>query len=562
MYNNTQERLEILWEKNYPAHARRKIDIPEISIYQMFKESVKKYGSREAIGFENMVKTYSELNNEVERIASGLSSMGLKKGDRIVVLLPNCPQYIYILLASAKIGVTIININPMYTFNEIKNSIEVAKSKIIFVFAEFITKVIALFPTTLEKIIVVRTEIHIKNPLSSIPGLKNVLFQEELPRDKNILFMIDVGKNLPPVKEELIDPKLDIATIHFTGGITGEPKPALISHYNLIANVYELNEWTKNIDRNDILFIATPPFFHVFGITVNILLPLLIGGKIQILSDRLDLEQIVKIIEKYPNVFYPDLPSKFNGMVEDYHIKKITPRGTVRIISTSSTLPASLRANFVNRFGIKLCQGYGLTEASPVVAMCPDNEDMERPNSVGLPLPNTSVRIVDLKTGTVDMPLGETGELLVKGPQVIEGFLNNASKQLVAKDGWLHTGDLGRVDENGYIYIMGRKKDMIKVKGVGVYPLEIEKIIRSNPKVENCAVIGVPDSITGESVVAFVEVRNNKTLSKEEILEYCRNNMYILKVPSDIIISDHLPKNPLGKVLKTELKKWYLDTHK
>ena len=196
-----EQKLEIIWEKNYPGYVRRKFDIPEISIYQMFKDSVSKYGSRESISFENTHRTYSELDKDVERIASGLSSLGLKRGDRLAVLLPNCPQYVYLFLASAKIGVTIVNINPLYTFNEIKKIIDITKAKIIFVFAEFIAKIIDLFPTTLEKIVIVRTAIHIKNPLTSIPGLKNILFHEELPRDKNIMFMIDVGKNLPPVDE-------------------------------------------------------------------------------------------------------------------------------------------------------------------------------------------------------------------------------------------------------------------------------------------------------------------------------------------------------------------------
>ena len=561
MYNNMEQKLEIIWEKNYPGYVRRKFDIPEISIYQMFKDSVSKYGSRESISFENTHRTYSELDKDVERIASGLSSLGLKYGDRLAILLPNCPQYVYLFLASAKIGVTIVNINPLYTFNEIKKIIDITKAKIIFVFAEFIAKIIDLFPTTLEKIVIVRTEIHIKNPLTSIPGLKNILFHEELPRDKNIMFMIDVGKNLPPVDEVPVNPKKDIASIHATGGIDGKPKTALISHYNFISEIYNINEFTKDISREDLSFIATPPFFHVFGLTITILFPLLIGARIEIFIDRYDLKSIIRVIEKNTNVFYPDIPTKFNTMIEDLGVSKISTGGALKIVSGASTLPTSLLEKFENKFSVKLCQGYGLTEACSVAAMCP-NYAMYRTGSSGFPFPNTSVKIVDIKTGTIDMPLGETGELIVKGPQVIDEYLDEKGKRPVKKNGWLYTGDIAKIDEDGYIYIMGRKKEMIMVSSVGVYPYEIENIIKQNPKVEECAVIGVPDLRTGEAVVAFIEVKKNKTLTMEEILEFCEKNMYFLKVPSYVLLIDHLPRNVLGKVIKNDLKKWFMANEK
>ncbi len=546
--------MEIIWEKNYPNNAKRRIEIPEVSIYQLFKEAVKNYGPKEAICFYNITKTYSEIEIDVERIASGLSALGLKRGDKLAVLLPNCLQYVYIFFACSKLGVTLVNINSYFTFNEIKNLISITKAKTIFVFVEYITKIIDLFPIALDKIIIVRTELYFTHILNSIPGLKTLLIHDELPRDKNIMFMIDVGKNLPPVDEVPVDPKKDIALIHFTGGVTGIPKGAAISHYNLISNIYILNEWLKDANKEELAVIGTTPYFHVFGISFTMILPMFFGAKIELITHPEDLNSIINAIEKNHNTFYPDLPARFSAFLEDMHIRKISVNGTLRVMSGASMLSESVRTNFKSKFGIKLYQGYGMTE-SPIVSLCPFDDDVDRGSSVGLPLPNTSVRIVDLKTGINDMPLGESGELIVKGPQVIKEYLTDTINKPAVKDGWLYTGDMARIDENGFIYITGRKKELILVSGMSVYPYEVEKFIKSNPKVEECAVVGMPDLMTEEAVVAFIVIKNSRTLTTEEIMDYCRKNMAKYKVPQVVLFVDHLPKNVLGKVLKNELKK-------
>ena len=554
MVPNSTEQIEVILERNYPGHARRNIEIPEVSIYSMFKESVRKYNDRDAIIFQNSKFTYSELNDNVERVSSGLHWMGLKKGDMIGVVVPNMPEYGILLIACTKLGIVPVNINPLYTFNEINTVVQNTKLRTIFTYLDFLPRIVNLFPLSVDRIVIIRDSNASRIPYNSIPIIRNLVERGQFPEDSNILSFENLGEGLPSVPEEKINSRNDGAFIQYTGGTTGRPRAALISHYNIMSNLYIMDEWSKNLSKTDIVFISAVPFFHVYGLTISILLPIFLGAKVHIIMNPLDSEHIIKIIEKNNNIVYPAIPALINSLIAAAYGKKITPAGSIYVMSGASSLQNNTREAFKNIFGIEIYEAYGLTEASPSVTLSPLDEKMIRNGSVGMPLPNTMVRIVDLKTRNTDMPIGEKGEIIVRGPQIIHEYLNEGVVEQVLKNGWLYTGDIGKMDSEGYLYIVERRKDMILVSGYNVYSTEVEKVIMATKKVEECAVVGAPDENTGEKVIAFVVVKNDKVLTQEELIDFCSRYLADYKVPSLVYFVDYLPKNTLGKVLKKELK--------
>ncbi len=554
MIQNSVEQIEVILEKNYPGHARRKIDIPDISVYSMFKESVKKYGDRDAIHFQNNKITFSELNEKVETLSSGLHGMGLKKGDMIGVIIPNMPEYVYLLIACTKLGIVPVNINPLYTFNEIQSVVQATKLRTVFTHIYFFPKIANLFPVAIDRVVIINDSSVSKIPLSSIPIIRNLVEKEHSPVDRNIIPFEKLGEGMPPVPEEKFDSRKDRAFIQYTGGTTGRPRAALISHYNIISNVYILDEWSSNLARTDLTFISVVPFFHVYGLTTSIILPIFLGAKVNIIMDPMDNEGVMRIIEKNDNVVYPAIPALLNSLISVASGRKVTPGGTFIVMSGASGLQDNTREAFRAIFGVEIYEAYGLTEASPSVSLSPMDETMNRHGSVGMPLPNTKIRIVDLKTRKTDLPIGEKGEIAVNGPQIIREYLNDGIVEPVLKGDWLYTGDIGKMDNEGYLYIVDRKKDMILVSGYNVYSTEVEKVIMMNTKVSECAVVGVQDENAGEKVIAFVVVKNDKVLTQEELTEFCHKYLADYKVPTTVYFVKYLPKNPLGKILKKDLK--------
>ena len=554
MLPKSTDQIEVILEKNYPGHARRNIEIPEVSIYSMFKESVGKYNDRDLIIFQNRKLTYAEVEQNIERVSSGLHGMGLKKGDMIAVILPNMPEYVYLLIACTKLGITPVNINPLYTFNEIKNVVQNTRSRTMFAFIHFLPKIVDLFPIAIDRIVIINDSNSSRNPLNSIPLIRNLMETGQVPEDRNILSFENLGEGLPAVPEEKIDSKKDRAFTQYTGGTTGRPRAALISHYNIISNLYIMEEWGKNISSTDTVFISVVPLFHVYGLTITVLLPIFLGAKIHIIMDPKDSESILRIIEKNSYVVYPAIPALINSLNAVASGRKITPAGSLKVMSGAASLQNSTREIFMKLFGTEIYEAYGLTEASPSVTLSPMDDKMVKHGSVGMPLPNTSVRIMDLKTRNKELPIGEAGEIIVRGPQIIQEYLNEGIAEPVLKNGWLYTGDIGKIDSEGYLYIVERRKDMIVVSGYIVYSTEVEKVIMSDKKVDECAVVGSPDENTGEKVIAFVVVKHDKVLTQEELQEFCRKFIADYKVPSVVYFVKYLPKNPLGKILKKELR--------
>ena len=551
--NNLDEALQ----KSYPPWVRRTIEIPDISIYRAFADSVEKNKDNIAIDFMGKKITYSSLKEKIDSISLRLGELGISKGDRIAVMLPNIPQYITYFFAIVKLGAIIVQVNPLYTTRELEFEIKDSGANTLIVMDDFIDKALPLYPAKLKKILVVKVQYYLPPVVSQLYTLIKKEHKKIPPAD-NIYLCKMPKKSRFPSKEADIDPENDPALLQYTGGTTGMPKAAILTHKNLISNAYQIIEYMPEQYKKNISYLSSIPFFHVYGMMTAMLTPLLQGSKIILIPDPRDIKTALKIIDKKRPVAFPGIPTLYHGILTYKDVKKYHIDNVKICISGASPLPVELQRNFESMTGAILVEGYGLSECSPVANVTPlvedDREKYRRFGSVGLPVSNTYEKIVSTEDGVTEMPFNEPGELIIKGPQVMKGYWNRPdenAKTLV--DGWLHTGDIAKMDEDGYVYIVDREKDLIIAGGYNIYPREVEEVIYENPKVSECAVIGVKDEHRGETVKAFI-VKKDSSLTDAEIINFCKERLAVYKVPKIIEFRDELPLTLVGKVDKKALR--------
>ncbi len=555
------------WHKFWPKNVPKNIEIPLVSIHNMFEETANKNRNKVAIIFEDYKMTYGQLDDYSSRFANFLQEKGLKKGDRVAIYLPNIPQFAIALLGILKAGCIAVPHNPLYVERELEHQLSDSGSKAIITLdrigdISFINRVFNVRGRTpLEQIIVT-------NIGDFLPSLKKFLGKligkvpkkEKYPNTYDLVEII--GQYDARYKKISIDPREDVALLQYTGGTTGIPKGAMLTHYNIVANVLQLKVWA-DIGAEDVM-MGVLPFFHIFGLTVALFSALLTGQKI-VLVPRFEVENVLKQVQKYKVTLLPGVPTMYVAI--NTHPK--TPKfdlSSIRVcISGAAPLPVAVRKEFMRITGGILVEGYGLSETSPAVTGNPiDDPAKIRDGSIGIPFPNTDVKIIDVETGE-ELPPGEIGELVIKGPQVMKGYWNMPDEtKEVLKDGWLRTGDIAKMDEDGYFYIVDRKKDMINAAGYKVWPREVEEVLYSHPKVKEAAVVGVPDQYRGETVKAFIvlkdefsdSVRNVEEKEKliHEIDAHCRKHLAAYKVPKKYEFKKELPKSLVGKVLRRVLR--------
>ncbi|ARD84883.1 long chain fatty acid Co-A ligase [Ferroplasma acidiphilum] len=549
--------LDEALQKSYPPWVRRTIEIPDISIYRAFSDSVEKNKDNIAIDFMGKKITYSSLKEKIDSISVRLGELGITKGDRIAVMLPNIPQYITYFFAIVKLGAVIVQVNPLYTIRELEFEIKDSGANTLIVMDDFIDKALPLYPAKLKRILVVKVQYYLPPVVSQLYTLIKKE-HKKIPVADNIYLCKVPKKSRFVSKEADIDPENDPALLQYTGGTTGMPKAAILTHKNLISNAYQIIEYMPEEYKKNISYLSSIPFFHVYGMMTAMLTPLLQGSKIILIPDPRDIKTALKIIDKKKPVAFPGIPTLYHGIITYKDVKKYHIDNVKICISGASPLPVELQKNFESMTGAILVEGYGLSECSPVANVTPlvedEREKYRRFGSVGLPVSNTYEKIVSTEDGVTEMPLNEPGELLIKGPQVMKGYWNRPdenAKTLV--DGWLHTGDIAKMDEDGYVYIVDREKDLIIAGGYNIYPREIEEVIYENPKVSECAVIGVKDAHRGETVKAFI-VKKDSSLTDVEIINFCKERLAVYKVPKIIEFRDELPLTLVGKVDKKALR--------
>ncbi|MFZ5817267.1 MAG: long-chain-fatty-acid--CoA ligase [Bacillota bacterium] len=539
--------MERPYLRNYPEGVRWEIDFPEVPVYQMLFDQVAKVPDRTALIFLGKRISYRELGEMIDRFAAALQRrFAIQKGDRVGIILPNCPQNVIATVACQRIGAVPVQFNPMYVAREIEYQVKDSGCRVMITLDLFWPKVREA--GGVERYIWTGIQDYLSFPLSflfklkakppKVPASEAVHFAELMKESPE-------GLQIPPV-----NPKDDLAAMLYTGGTTGLSKGVMLTHYNITSNVIQIQEWLQRGDKHDTVVVVLP-MFHSYGFTAALGLALS-SGSTCILVPKFDPEDLLKTIAKYRPTSFPGVPTMYTALLNHPNLSKYDISSIEFCVSGAAPMPVELMQQFEQVTGGNIMEGYGLTECSPVTHANPFR-GKRVPGSVGLPYPGTDVRIIDLETGE-DLPPGQEGEVLIRGPQVMKGYWNKPEEtEAVLVDGWLYTGDIGRMDEDGYLYIVDRKKDMIIAGGFNIYPREIDEILYQHPAVKEACAVGVPDPYRGETVKAFVVLKDGATATEQEILDFCKERLAAYKRPRQVEFLKELPKSTVGKVLRRVL---------
>jgi long-chain acyl-CoA synthetase len=542
--------------EKWPAGVPFTLEYPEIPIYAFLDESAKKHPDAVATIFQDKRITYRELKEAVDRFATALQKLGVARRDKVALFLPNIPQFVISYYGALKAGAIVVPISPLYKEREVSHQINDSRAKTLVVLD-------VLYPAVenvmgelgLERTIVT----GIKDYMPTVKGLLGSLLgkvpsYKVVMGDKMHLFL-DLIKGYPPSPEAVeVDPKKDLALLQYTGGTTGIPKGAMLTHYNLVSNALMCNAWLKAKEREEIQ-INVIPLYHIYGMTVTMNNAIASTGSM-VLFPRFDAKEVLTAIQKYRATIFGGVPTLYSALINTPDISKYDLSSIKFCISGASPLPPEVQKKFMELTGGVLVEGYGLTEASPVTHANPLDPTMEtvKIGSIGLTWPDTEAGIMDKETGEL-LPFGDIGELVIRGPQVMKGYWNMQEEtDAVLKDGWLHTGDIARMDEEGYFYIVDREKDLIKFRGYSVYPREIEDVLYEHPAVKIAAVVGKPDEVSGEIPKAFLVLKDGAEATEEEMIEFVRERIAPYKRIREVEFRDELPTTLVGKVLKKDLK--------
>ena len=538
--------MEKPWLKFYEEGVPSQIDYPDFPLHRILEEVVEKYPNHVAVIFQGQEITYQELGKWVTSLASAFAHLGVKKGERIGVLLPNCPQYIVAYYAILKNGGIVVNVNPMYVERELEFQLKDAGVESILALRDFYPRLDAIRQAVgLKRIFLTGLQ---DNLLQTAPGIPQ---KEETPHIYEYIDLLAHGSRLD---WQSIEVKGDeVAVLQYTGGTTGFSKGAILTHRNLVTNVIQCVSWNRGAERGKEKMLAVIPFFHVYGMTVAMNEAIYLAATI-ILLPRFNVEDTLEVIHRYRPTRFPGVPTMYIALMNHPRLQEYSLASIKVCSSGSAPMPVEALRRFEELTGGKISEGYGLTEASPVTHSNPFL-GKRKVGSIGLPRPDTDAKVVDLETGEKELPPGEEGELCIRGPQVMKGYWNRpAETKTTLRNGWLYTGDIARMDEEGYFYIVDRKKDMIICGGYNVYPREIEEVLYLYPKIQEACVVGIPDSYRGETVKAFVVLRDGEKASPEEVIEFCRQKLARYKVPTIVEFRKELPKSHVGKVLRKILR--------
>ncbi|MDX8361266.1 fatty acid--CoA ligase family protein [Cytobacillus sp. IB215316] len=511
-----------------------------MNLTSRLSESAQKYPAKPAYIFQDKASTYADLDSAVNAFASGLDKLGIGKGDHIALLLGNSPYFVISLYGALKVGATIIPINPIYTADEISYIVNNGDVKAIITFDVLLPQVEPMLPIMKG----VEHIIYCETPQGKEAGvdLSAIVTSEKMKSFSKIISLGSFTYEGPTLAED------DVAVILYTSGTTGKPKGAMLTHKNLYSNAIDVAQYLKLSDTDRV--ITTLPMFHVFCLTVALNAPLMNGGTLIILP-KFSPEEVFRVAKTYEATVFAGVPTMYNFLLQHPEGNKEDLASLRLCISGGASMPVALLKGFEQKFNVIVSEGYGLSEASPVTAFNPLDRP-RKPGSIGTSIFNIENKVVD-EMGE-EVPPGQVGELIVRGPNVMKGYYKMPEETAhTIMDGWLYTGDLARMDEEGYFYIVDRKKDMVLVGGYNVYPREVEEVLYNHPDIIEAAVIGVPDPNFGEAVKSFVVTTNNQ-LTEKEVLDYCIEHLAKYKIPTSIEFIEELPKNTTGKILRRALK--------
>lgn len=548
------------WFRLWPSDLPRSLTYPDIAVQELLRRTAREHGQWPAVTFYGKTLTYRDLDAAVDRFAAGLRSIGVRPGDRVSLLLPNTPHFVIAFFAVLRAGGVVVQTNPIFTPRELAGLWSDAGVETVVALDLFWPNVVKAKPATaVQRVVLCDAAEFLKTPLRQLYPVKKKRDLRKaghwpltIPREAWIHRFASLART--PADSTEAEARADeVAVLQYTGGTTGTPKGAMLTHHNLVANALQTATWFDLGTEGSQRVLGAVPLFHVYGLTAVMLLSIVKGYEMVLHPNPREIGAILKLIHKTKPSLFPGVPTMYIAILRDPNLAKYDLRSVRACVSGAAPLPNEVRKQFEAATGGRLVEGYGLTEASPVTHCNPLNGTIKE--CIGIPFPDTDAKLVDPEDSSREMPAGEAGELAIRGPQVMKGYWNQpAETAMVLRDGWLLTGDIATMDEDGYFYIVDRKKDLILCSGYNVYPREVEEVLFMHPAVAEAAAIGIPDPYRGESVKAFVVLKGGMAVLDSEIIAFCKERLAAYKVPKAVEFATELPKSLVGKVLRRELR--------
>ncbi|WP_223690293.1 long-chain-fatty-acid--CoA ligase [Leifsonia poae] len=547
------------WLSSYAEGVPADIDLPAGSLSHLIDESVAVYGKHVALEFFGATTTYAELGEQIARVAEGLRKRGVRKGDRVALVLPNCPQHVVAFYAVLRLGAVVVEHNPLYTPRELRHQFEDHGAQVAIVWDK-VAKTVQDLPADLGVTTVVAIDIT-----RAMPGSKRVALRLPVPAARRARDQLTAKAPGTIAWETLLSSRRlkassprperdDLALIQYTSGTTGVPKGAMLSHLNLTVNAAQSRAWVPAIARGSSVVYAVLPLFHAYGLTLCLTFAMSMGARL-VLFPKFDPDLVLDVVKKRPPTFLPAVPPIYERLVTAAETRKVSLSGIQIAISGAMSLPESIVRLWEGKTGGYLVEGYGLSECSPVLMANPVGST-RKDGTVGLPLSNTELRVVDPDDPSVDRAFGEEGELLARGPQVFSGYWRKTDEtaKVFTDDGWFRTGDIVTMDEDGFVRIVDRIKELIVTGGFNVAPTEVEDALRAFEGVADVAVVGLPHARGGEDVVAAVVMQPGASFDEAAIRAFARDGLTPYKVPKHVYAVDELPRSIVGKVIRRKVR--------
>jgi len=547
-----------IWLNSYEPTIQGTIDFKDIPVPQFLKESAARFPDHPALIFQGYSVSFRELDEMVGKFAAALKDFGIKKGDSVAILLPNMIPCVVAYYAILRIGGIVVFNNPLYSDPELEHQFTDSGSKFLITLDLLVERMVKLRERTGIKTIVY-TSIG-----DYLPFVKRLLFPlvakkkglaKDVPPAPDLYAFKDIMSRYSPDTTQAELTMDDVAMYQYTGGTTGVSKGVMLTHGNISFQIQQIEAWFPEFDRGTEIMLGALPFFHVFGMSVSMNLAIRLAWT-NVLVPKPQPEPLLEAISKFKVTFAPLVPTMYIGILDHPDLDHTDLTSIKGCFSGSAPLPLEVINKFEKKTGSIIVEGFGLTESSPVTHVNPFR-GRRKVGSIGVPLPHTECRVVDLEDSTREMPLGEPGELLIRGPQIMKGYLNKPEEtaKTLTEDGFLCTGDVAKMDEDGYFYIVDRIKDMIISGGYNVYPRDIDEVLYEHPKILEACAVGIPHPKRGESIKAFVVLKQGQTMTEQEVIDYCAERLARYKLPVAVEFRDELPKSNVGKILRKDLRK-------
>lgn len=542
------------WHRSYAPGVARHLEYDRTTVSGGLARSASRFGDRPALNYMGRRITYSELDALVNRFSRALVALGVGGGDKVACILPNLPQAIIANMAAFRIGAVVVMSNPLYTERELAYQLEDSDSRVAVTMSLLAPRILeAMRGTRVEKVIACNINDYLPFPKKQLFPLVKKEMYRKIGSSGVVLDFNALIKSRPADPVEDVGEWEELAALIYTGGTTGMSKGVMLSHRNLSSNVQQFRSWFPDLRDGEVSIVGTFPIFHSAGFTAIQNFITWCGWE-HVMIPRPEPKAMVELLKKYKPQFLPGVPAIFVGLLNDPEFRRMDLSFIRGFFSGAAPLAADTIKELQDLTGATILEVYGLTETTPVITVTPWGGKI-KPGTVGIPVPDTDIRVVDTEDGRTELPTGEVGEVIVAGPQVMMGYYKKPEEtENTLREGWVYTGDLGFFDQEGYLSIVDRKKDLVISSGYNIYPVEVDNVLFDHPKILEACAVGVPDSYRGESLKAFVVLKEGEELTAEEVTGYCRERLAPYKVPREVEFLDELPKTAVGKILRRELR--------